>query len=381
MKAMKCEMCGSNDIIKQDGFYICQACGTKYTVEEAKKLMIEGTIKIDNSQQIKNYISLAKSSLKSKELKNCLKYCNMALECDSKNSEALKIKAQYYSKIKNGNYDVKDEINTLKSVSNSGVIDDEKIELLFSYIHGYDGFEYTDWFVSRYCDNEIIDIKNKQMATKLFKYLIRHCMRDILKENPDKTIGEIIKDFDNVPNNLIDTFKYKVDVDFDIDEIDIPDINLMIKVLIKKLNQLDNNYKYTDDELIIYNKVIEDDISYLITNNNIERYGSDFEYYKKSLEELNSTINKIKRIDSTYSFSKDTQEKINTILKNSIVINNHVDTVKRQENMKSNISVLIIIFALVSFVLIFVCLFNTNFKGAGICVLLFAIFLIISNYI
>ncbi len=30
-------MCGSNDIVKKDGLYVCQFCGTKYSVEDAKK--------------------------------------------------------------------------------------------------------------------------------------------------------------------------------------------------------------------------------------------------------------------------------------------------------------------------------------------------------
>lgn len=41
MKTIKCEMCGSNDVIKSEGYYVCQSCGTKYSVEEAKKLLIE----------------------------------------------------------------------------------------------------------------------------------------------------------------------------------------------------------------------------------------------------------------------------------------------------------------------------------------------------
>ena len=38
MKAIVCEMCGSNDVVKQDGFYVCQHCNTKYSVEEAKNI-------------------------------------------------------------------------------------------------------------------------------------------------------------------------------------------------------------------------------------------------------------------------------------------------------------------------------------------------------
>lgn len=37
MKQLTCEMCGSTDLIKQDGVFICQSCGTKYSIEEAKK--------------------------------------------------------------------------------------------------------------------------------------------------------------------------------------------------------------------------------------------------------------------------------------------------------------------------------------------------------
>lgn len=37
MKALVCEMCGSQDLVKTDGMYVCQNCGTKYTVEDAKK--------------------------------------------------------------------------------------------------------------------------------------------------------------------------------------------------------------------------------------------------------------------------------------------------------------------------------------------------------
>lgn len=46
MKQIVCEMCGNNDLIKQDGVYVCQYCGTKYTVEEARKMMVEGTVDV-----------------------------------------------------------------------------------------------------------------------------------------------------------------------------------------------------------------------------------------------------------------------------------------------------------------------------------------------
>ena len=37
MKQLVCEMCGEKELLKQDGVFICQSCGTRYSVEEAKK--------------------------------------------------------------------------------------------------------------------------------------------------------------------------------------------------------------------------------------------------------------------------------------------------------------------------------------------------------
>ena len=62
MKRLICEMCGSPDLIKQDGVFVCQSCGCKYSVEEARKLMVEGVIelsgsvKVDNSERINNLL-------------------------------------------------------------------------------------------------------------------------------------------------------------------------------------------------------------------------------------------------------------------------------------------------------------------------------------
>ena len=36
---MVCELCGDSNLIKKDGVFVCQKCGCKYSVEEARKLM------------------------------------------------------------------------------------------------------------------------------------------------------------------------------------------------------------------------------------------------------------------------------------------------------------------------------------------------------
>ena len=62
MKAIVCEMCGSQEFAKQDGMYVCQHCKTKYDPEEAKKLMIEvsGSVEIDNSKKLEKLYVLAR---------------------------------------------------------------------------------------------------------------------------------------------------------------------------------------------------------------------------------------------------------------------------------------------------------------------------------
>ena len=41
MKKIVCEMCEGTEFVKENGAFVCQECGMKYSVEEAKKLMRE----------------------------------------------------------------------------------------------------------------------------------------------------------------------------------------------------------------------------------------------------------------------------------------------------------------------------------------------------
>ena len=53
MQIIKCEMCGSNDLIKHDGVFVCQHCGCKYTLDEARKLITDGPIEVTGTITIK----------------------------------------------------------------------------------------------------------------------------------------------------------------------------------------------------------------------------------------------------------------------------------------------------------------------------------------
>lgn len=56
MNQLKCDLCGSNELVKQNGFFVCRFCGTKYSAEEARRMMVEGTVKIDNRDFAECYL-------------------------------------------------------------------------------------------------------------------------------------------------------------------------------------------------------------------------------------------------------------------------------------------------------------------------------------
>lgn len=95
MKQLICEMCASQDIIKQDGFFVCQVCGTKYSVEEAKKMMIEGTVdvqgtvKVDNSSFVEKYLANARRARSKGDWAEVEKYYNLVEQNDPTNIEAI----------------------------------------------------------------------------------------------------------------------------------------------------------------------------------------------------------------------------------------------------------------------------------------------------
>lgn len=89
MKRLTCEMCGSTDLVKQDGFFVCQTCGTKYSVEEAKKMMIEGTVEVqgtvktDLSDQINNLLDRVKNFIKRSEWEKAYDYIDKILDLNN----------------------------------------------------------------------------------------------------------------------------------------------------------------------------------------------------------------------------------------------------------------------------------------------------------
>lgn len=94
MKKISCELCGSNQIIKQEGVFVCQHCGTKYSAEEAKKMMVDGivevtgSVKVDSSDKLSNLYQIARRAKNDNNAESAEKYYDMILVEDPASWEA-----------------------------------------------------------------------------------------------------------------------------------------------------------------------------------------------------------------------------------------------------------------------------------------------------
>lgn len=95
MKRLTCEMCGSTDLIKDGGVFVCQTCGCKYSIEEAKKMMVEGvvqvegTVRIDNSDKVETYREMAINAYNSGNTAESYKYFLKVLEIDPTDYQSI----------------------------------------------------------------------------------------------------------------------------------------------------------------------------------------------------------------------------------------------------------------------------------------------------
>ena len=97
---LTCEMCGGTDLIKQDGYFVCQSCGCKYTLEEARKMMNaesapaetasagSTTVKVDTSEKLTKLYQIARRSRDDNNSENAAKYYDLILQEDPMSWEA-----------------------------------------------------------------------------------------------------------------------------------------------------------------------------------------------------------------------------------------------------------------------------------------------------
>lgn len=117
MKQLTCEMCGGTDLIKQDGVFVCQSCGTKYSVEEAKKMMVEiaGSVKIDITEKVQNLYVMARRAKDENDVESACKYYEMIIMENPNDWEAL----FYYNYYKAENTNLKNMSFSVNKLSNA----------------------------------------------------------------------------------------------------------------------------------------------------------------------------------------------------------------------------------------------------------------------
>lgn len=135
MKRLTCEMCGSTDLVKDGGVFVCQSCGCKYSIEEARKMMVEGTVdirgtvQVDNSAFVQKYLENARRAKEKEDWEETEKYYNMVEQNDPNNIEAIFYSAYGKAKATLVDSDIYKRQATFKVLMNCISIIDDKYQL------------------------------------------------------------------------------------------------------------------------------------------------------------------------------------------------------------------------------------------------------------
>nr|MCR5662071.1 hypothetical protein [bacterium] len=95
MNKIVCEMCGSAELLKKDGVFVCQHCGLQYSVDDVKKMMIEGTVEVKGTVEVDQSGFVARSLANARRAKDKTdweeveKYYNLVEQHEPHNIEAI----------------------------------------------------------------------------------------------------------------------------------------------------------------------------------------------------------------------------------------------------------------------------------------------------
>lgn len=163
MKMIVCELCGSNKFTKKDEYFVCDYCNTSYTKESAKKLMVEGSVKIDTSDERENLKTLINEAFDSNSYEDLKNYSEKLLLLEPNNSIAKFGKLIGKSGISGlKSYDL-NELTSYIIKYNNECSDSDK-ELYKKYVRSVTGSTYLAIinaqanFLAKYADSE--DVSN-----------------------------------------------------------------------------------------------------------------------------------------------------------------------------------------------------------------------------
>ncbi len=110
MSALVCDICGGKLIMGAGGIATCENCGMEHSVERMKEKVqeIKGTVRIDNSHMIENYLEIAKTAIDAGNNAEAESYCNKVIEIEPTNYKAWMLKGEavaWESSIQNSRID------------------------------------------------------------------------------------------------------------------------------------------------------------------------------------------------------------------------------------------------------------------------------------
>jgi len=103
MKLLKCEVCGSSNLTKKEGFFVCDYCGCKYSLDEVRimfsdaKMDVTGSvIKVDNDPEVEGLLKLAYDDFRRNRWESSDRRIEQAIAKSPKVSDAWFLKAAIY---------------------------------------------------------------------------------------------------------------------------------------------------------------------------------------------------------------------------------------------------------------------------------------------
>lgn len=96
MASLTCDICGGKLIVGTGGIATCDSCGMEHTKDrvQEKAIEIKGTIRIDNSHMIGNYLIIAENAYEVKNNSEAEIYCNKIIEIDPSHHKAWFLKGK-----------------------------------------------------------------------------------------------------------------------------------------------------------------------------------------------------------------------------------------------------------------------------------------------
>lgn len=273
MRVFKCELCDSTELVKQDGMFVCQSCGTKYSVEEARKLMVEvseGLFKTKGNnidESVKSFFVLAQNAYQSENLQETEVYCNKIIELDPTNVNAWMLKgkaAGWQSTLQNPRlleavsaFSV--AINNSSDKEKQDLIQDAQNEIVRIAVAliNLRGQQFEKWPDEEEAEGFYIDIERINIAVEKLSGLVN------LKRLKSELHSEIASRINQI---VVQTWTNKIELDYRVDlnnsdeKPEKPEWNLFVNridyclVLLKKAIELcdDDN----EDNIVRYENMV-----------------------------------------------------------------------------------------------------------------------------